>query len=89
MFDAVAIGPNAVATLGKSLTRDQIVKISKYPRRIICFDSEDEAQEQAKELAGYLSLYSGVTDTVCLDAPDPATAPRKEINSLLRYAELV
>ena len=89
VFDAVAIGPNAVATLGKSLTREQKMKIAKYPRRIICFDSEDDTQQQARDLAGWLSLYSGVTDTVCLDAPDPATAPRKEIDSLLRYAELV
>lgn len=90
VFDAVAIGPNAVATFGKSLTKQQILKIKKYPKCIICFDSEKDTQEQAKELADQISLLrEGPCYSVSLDAPDPATAPKHEIESLLRHAELV
>lgn len=89
VFDAAAIGPNAVATLGKSLTQAQRVRIARYPRVIICFDSEPETQEQAKELAQHLSGLCGQCRNIELDAPDPATAPKSEIDCLLREAELV
>ena len=85
VFDALRIGRNAVATFGKKITREQFDRIRKYRRRIICFDNEPETQEQARELMRALSVYPGVTDNVCLDAPDPGSAPQEEIDKLLEY----
>lgn len=89
VFDALRIGRNAVATLGKKITPSQFDRIAKYPRRIICFDSEPETQEQARALAVRLQAFPGLTDNVCLDAPDPAEASQKEIESLLKFAEII
>ena len=88
VFDSLRIGRNAVATFGKSITDAQFDKITKYPRRIICFDGEPETQEQAKRLAIRLQAFPGLTDNVCLDAPDPGSAPPHEIEALLKFAEL-
>ena len=85
VFDALRIGRNAVATFGKKITKEQFDRIRKYRRRIICFDGETETQIQAKELMRALSIYPGVTDNVCLDAPDPGSAPQEEIDKLLEY----
>ena len=89
VFDAFAVGKNVVATLGKKVTEKQIELISRYQRRIICFDSEPETQEQARELAENLDIYPGITQNVCLDAPDPGSASKKEIEKLLKFAELI
>ena len=89
VFDAVAIGQNAVATFGKSLTPKQKMKVARYPRCIFVMDSEEDTQEQAQELAHYTALFGSIVESVRLDAPDPATAPKKEIDALLRYAELI
>ena len=88
VFDAVKIGKNAVATFGKKLTPTQIGRIAQFPRRVICFDSEDITQQQARELAFQLSMFPGVTDNVCLDSPDPGSATASDIASLLRFAQL-
>ena len=76
----------AVATFGKKLSPDQLYSISQYSVRIFCFDNEPDTQRQAQEYCRQLSVYPGVTHNVCLDAPDPATAPQHEIDSLLRFA---
>lgn len=89
VFDAVSVGVNAVATFGKKLTQAQRLRIAWYPKRIICFDDEKDTKEQARELAALLEPMGGKTDCVFLDAHDPATAPRHEIDALLRHAGLV
>lgn len=89
VFDAIAVGPNAVAALGKKLTTEQRMRILRYPNRIFCFDSEPDTQLQVRELASSFQAFPGVTTNVCLDAPDPATASRGEITKLREYAELV
>lgn len=88
VFDAAAIGKNAVATFGKKLTANQVLKLSWYPKRIICFDGEEEAQNDAKELATRLSKFKGITHRVELDfGSDPASVPKHEIELLHRFAE--
>ena len=89
VFDALRIGRNAVATLGKKITPAQFDKIARFQRRILCFDAENDTQEQAKALANRLQAFPGLTDNVCLDAPDPAEASQKEIETLLKFAELL
>jgi 5S rRNA maturation endonuclease (ribonuclease M5) len=74
----------AVATFGKEVSKEQVTKIGEYPRRIICFDAD--AQADAKLLAKQLSCFSGITEVVNLDAKDPSTASDKEILRLLKFA---
>jgi hypothetical protein len=73
-----------VAVFGKAVTPAQKYQISKFVRRIICFDNEPDTQEQAKQLCRELSIFSGETINVCLDAADPGSASADEIKRLRR-----
>ena len=77
---------HALATFGKEISPAQLRLISQYAVRILCLDNEPQAQQQAKEYCRQLSVYPGTTHNVCLDAPDPASAPQHEIDALLRFA---
>ena len=81
-FDVWKIGFGAVATLGTGYSTKQILRMSEYSKRVICFDNEREAQIRAKKLCDDLSVYPGETFNVQLDAKDPATASDKEIRLL-------
>lgn len=83
-FDALRIGPGAVACLGLSFSHAQIERIARYPVRAICFDNEPEAQRRARKLAETLSVLPGETHLVTLDAKDPGSASRREIRQLRR-----
>ncbi len=84
-LDAVAIGPGAVATMGLSYTRAQLLRMSKYPVRVICFDSEPAAQRRADKLCGDLSVFDGATyKAVFLTGKDAADASKREILELRR-----
>jgi DNA primase len=84
VFDVFNIGVGAVAIFGKAVTSAQMYRISKFARRVICFDNEPDTQEQAKQLCRELSIFSGETINVCLDAADPGSAGQKEIKRLRR-----
>jgi hypothetical protein len=81
-FDAMRIGPGAVATLGLCYTATQLARVSRYPIRVVCFDNSPEAQSRAKKMCDDLSAFPGDTYQVNLDAPDPGSASKKEIKSL-------
>lgn len=83
-IDVWRIGPGAVATMGTGYSRAQLLRISKYPLRCICFDSENTAQRRARQLANDLSSFSGVTTIAELSAADPGSADKKEIQELRR-----
>jgi hypothetical protein len=81
-LDAMKIGPGAVATCGTSYSMEQVLSMSKYPTRVVCFDSEPEAQRRAVALADMLSLYKGDTYVVQLDSEDAGAATQEEIQEL-------
>jgi len=82
-IDVWAIGPGAVAVMGLSYTRSQLVAMSKYPVRAICFDAEPDAQKRARKLARELQVFPGETHTVELESgKDAAEADPKEIEGL-------
>lgn len=84
-FDAMRIGPGAVATLGVQWTEEQKCWLGRVPVRVICFDGEPAAQRRAEELAGRLAAYPGRTAVVRLESgPDPASAEQGEIDELRR-----
>lgn len=80
--DAWRTGCGAVATMGATYTKAQILRLSKYPKRIICFDSESDAQKRAIALCDTLKVFSGTTLRVVLDAKDAGSATDKEIRLL-------
>lgn len=80
--DVWKIGPGAVATMGTSYTKPQILKMSKYARRVILFDNEKAAQRRARNLADALASLDGETILARLDAPDPGAASDEEIKEI-------
>lgn len=74
------LGPGSVATLGTSWTQKQMLRLSKIPRRIIMFDSEESAQYRARQLARELETYDGETIIAELESSDQVdTASDEEI----------
>lgn len=78
VFDVFATGPGAVATLGIGFTEWQLLRLSRYPKRYICFDNEPAAQKRATELCDHLRLFPGRTFNVCIDAKDICDASDRE-----------
>ena len=84
-FDAMRVGPGAVAVLGISITRSQVERMSRYPLRCICFDAEPSARKRAGELADLLEPFPGETVVVTLETgKDAAEASEREIRRLRR-----
>lgn len=82
--DAWRTGPGAVATMGLSYSKQQVLLLSQFDRRVICFDNEVRAQRRARKLCDLLSVFPGETFKVTLDAKDAGSAKEKEIRELRR-----
>lgn len=80
--DVWRVGPGAVATFGTSYSREQVLRISKYPVRAIAYDNEPLAQRQAEQLCKDLSVFPGQTYRVELNAADPGEAGKREVEIL-------
>lgn len=83
-LDVWRIGPGAVSTFGLGYTQAQLLRMSKYPVRAVCFDNEPEAQKRANSLCNELAVLPGDTCNVTLEGKDPGSASKKEINQLRR-----
>lgn len=86
-IDVWRTGPGSVATLGVNYTPDQLNRISKYPIRIICFDSDEEAQKRARKLCRDLGAFPGKTKNIILKGKDAAESSGKEIRKLREMIE--
>lgn len=83
--DAWRIGPGAVATMGLAFSNRQVVKLSRFPIRVICFDQEEGAQQQARKLQSLLGSFPGETYRVVLESgKDPGNADMEEVLQLRR-----
>lgn len=80
--DVWRIGPGAVCTFGTGFKTSQIARISRYPVRVVCFDSDDSGLRQAQKLGEALRETAGETVIVKLKAKDPGSATKKEIREL-------
>lgn len=81
-FDVWSVGPGAVCTFGTGFKRSQVLKLSKYPVRAVCYDGEPAAQAKAQELCDLLEPFDGETYNVVLDTKDPGEASRKDIKKI-------
>jgi hypothetical protein len=59
--DVWKVGPGAVCTFGTQWSDAQLDLLSKFPRRVVCFDSEVVAQERAQAMINKLALLDGET----------------------------
>ena len=78
----------AVATGGVGYSQQQLLRISKFAKRAICFDSTPEGQSQAKKLCSDLSVFSGETYNIVWssgkDASRADEGEREKLRRLLR-----
>jgi len=87
-IDVWRFGPGAVATFGIALTIGQVNRMTHYPIRAICFDSDRESQKMAAKLFGMLSERRGETYNIELDSKDLGSASHKEINRIKKLLHL-
>lgn len=84
-FDAMAIGPGAVATMSVNYSKAQLWRMSKYPVRVIAFDNEPDAQRRARRLVDELAVFGGATyNARFITGKDASRANKKEIQELRR-----
>lgn len=81
-LDVWTIGPGAVATCGMSYSKSQLLRMSKYPVRVVCFDNDHSAQKRASKLTNDLSVFEGETYNVTLSGKDANSSPPEEIEEL-------
>ena len=83
-FDAMRIGPGAVATMGMSVSAAQIHRLTRYRRVVVCLDNDKDAQRRAEILCGRVATFGVEVLNVQLSAKDAAVAPEHEITEIRR-----
>lgn len=86
-LDCFAIGPGAVGLCGIGFSPAQVLRLSRYPIRAVCFDNEPAAQKRASALCDLLAPFPGTTHNIQLDAKDPGSAGKREIRLLRKFLE--
>jgi len=82
-LDVWAMGPGAVCTFGLAYTPSQVLKLSRYPIRVICFDKGKDAQRRARDLCDALEVFPGETYHLQLESGDDAAdADKKELRAV-------
>lgn len=86
-FAAMRLGDDCCATLGTSTTEEQTRLLTRYKRVVTLFDSEPQAQERARKLAGKVAAF-GVSVEVCdlelTDGRDPGDLSIEEVKKVRR-----
>ncbi len=78
-----AIGRGGVGTSGTGFTRAQVLRLSRYNVRGVCFDAEANAQRHARELCDQLSVFDGETINFTLETgKDPAESQKTRLGRL-------
>jgi hypothetical protein len=75
-------GYGTCATLGVQVRPAQVLRLSNFVIRAICFDPEPAAQKRAMQLVDQLSAFAGETHNIVLDSADPGVATKREIRLL-------
>lgn len=86
-FDAMRVGPGAVATMGLVVSTEQVRRLARYHRIVVCMDSDPDAQKRAMVLCARLSVFGKEVVNLELSSKDAAEATEseiKEIRKLLR-----
>jgi hypothetical protein len=81
-FDAIRIGPGAVATMGIAVSSSQVRRLTRYHRVVVCFDSDPDAQRRAEILCGRVATFGVEVVNVCVSTKDAAVASEEEIEEI-------
>jgi len=82
-LDAMIIGKGAACTFGTGVSDHQVMRLSRFPRRVVCFDNEHEAQKRAENLCRRLSAFGGETIRIQLESgKDPGDASEEELGQI-------
>jgi hypothetical protein len=81
-FDAIRVGPGAVATMGLSVSSSQVRRLTKYRRVVVCFDSDDDAQRRAEVLCGRVATFGIEVVNVRVSGKDACVSPESEITEI-------
>ena len=84
IFDVFRLGYGAVATFGIKFLPEQINLLSEFKNHFILYDSDPQAQKQAKKMANQLSAFSNNIEIIQLESGDPADMKQKEADELMR-----
>jgi hypothetical protein len=90
-LDVWSVGPGCCCTFGTAFTPAQLLRLSRYPRRVLCYDAEMEGtgagDKAVASLAAALSVMPGTTEVVKLSTgKDPSAARYEEVLELRRFA---
>jgi hypothetical protein len=84
-LDVWTLGKGSTCTFGIAYTADQILRIARFPIRIICYDNEPQAQKQAVKLCNELSIFPGTTLNVVFETgKDPSRAKKQEVQEFTK-----
>ncbi len=83
--DVWRLGPYAAATFGMEFKMEQVLKLAKVPGRLfIVFDSEPQAQKQARELAVKLKALGKEAYIEKVDTKDPGDMKEEDAKCFVR-----
>jgi len=80
--DVWRIGPGAVATFGVNYSSYQFNRMTAYPVRVVCFDTDKSGRKCSTKLANDLSVFPGETFNVSLETGDAGSASPSAVKRL-------
>lgn len=80
--DVWRIGPGAVCTFGMAFSKEQLNRLAKYAKVLVCFDGERQAQRRADRLAEEIAVVVPSVARIELPGCDPGSAPERHLNAI-------
>jgi DNA primase len=87
--DAWRLGPGACATFGIKFRPPQVALLTRMKRVFVLYDSEVQAQAQARQLGANLAALGVDVELLTLSDGDPAEMSQGEANTLMRELGLL
>lgn len=81
-LDALAVGPGGVATCGVGVTKAQLLRIAKFPVRVVAPDNEPAARKRARKLCRDLAAFPGETYMIEWSGKDASRSPAEEVREV-------
>jgi hypothetical protein len=83
-LDAMAVGPGGVATCGLGYSRQQVLRLARFPVRVVATDNEPGARKRGRALCRALAAFDGETHFLEWSGKDASRSPKSEIEEVRR-----
>lgn len=83
-LDAVTVGPGMVATGGTGYSDAHLLRIAKYPVRIVSFDNTPDGHKRADKLVRELSVFEGETVKATCSGKDWNSSSDSDVREIRR-----